>query len=171
MRKLGVIFVGLVAVAILSACTGSDNKEGVLGVHEDFHKIVEGVGNEFEDTPQIVKSLEEGSITKGEFDELKEDRLEYVAKIKEDLKEIKEPRNSTAKEYYDKSYGVIDKTLETVETTLDVPKLDDKEGIEEYNQLERENEDELEFAMRDLEEYQEKLSEKDSDYKDAFKIK
>ena len=151
------------------ACSGGDKKR-VLEVHEDFHDLTVGVGDELGDVPEIVDSYAGGDITEEEFNKIKEEKLEYVEEVKQGLGDIEKPKNGDAKEYYGKNYAVVVKSLEIVEASLDVPELDDKVGIDKYNQKKVKNERKQDEVMEELKKYRVKLSKEDKDYEEAFKI-
>jgi|SRR5699024_5878626 len=172
MKKLGVMLVGILAVMVLVACSGGEEKERekVFKVHEDFHELVDGVDTAFIDTEDAVSKYNSGEYTYEEYKEIKQEREKELEEFKKDLDGISKPKDGDALDYYDKSFNLITGVITLAETSLEVPNdLGDEVAVEGYNDSIRAERDHLDVSIEEYEELQEELKEKDEEYKKAFK--
>src|SRR5690625_3684636 len=146
MKKLGMLFTGLVLALVLGACS-EDGLDEVVDTHNDIRDALGGddVEESIEEIQNLLGEYSMQEISKEEFDERKEAALEAVSEMRDNLDAVDKPKGDRAVEYYELSYDMTVKSLDIIEVALDMPEDMEVEEVV-FNNAAR-NDDGQEDAM------------------------
>lgn len=166
MRKVWIGLATLMLALILTAC--SNEKDEMEDVNDDFSDLVDGAEEELEKAQLLVEDYANQALSEEEYEAEKEEMFGYFDGLKDDLDKIKEPKSDRAKEYYNKSYDVVDIMITLSKDVMEVPDMTDFSALEEYQTDLLTNLESLGNAIDQVTEFQDELIDEDEDYKEIF---
>jgi len=168
MKKLGMLFTGLVLALVLGACS-EDGLDEVVDTHNDIRDALGGddVEESIEEIQNLLGEYSMQEISKEEFDERKEAALEAVSEMRDNLDAVDKPKGDRAVEYYELSYDMTIKSLDNIEEALDMPEdFEDEEEVLKYQERIEEGQEEEMEAMEKVEELREELEEEGVEFEE-----
>lgn len=166
MRKVWIGIVALMLALVLTAC--SNEKDEIEGVNNDFGNLVDGAEVELDKAQQLVENYANQVMSGEEYEVEKEKMFSYFDGLKKDLDKIEEPKSDRAKEYYNKSYDVVDIMISLSKDVMEVPDMTDFSALEEYQANLLTNLESLEKAIDKVTDLEEKLIGEDEEYQEIF---